>query len=122
MRLLTKEQDLGTAFRKHINADAATRAEFIRRSRGMLGVNMKALVKTMVAEKVSCRRVRKRSKSIRYVDIHDLRKHFKGKREQYIHVCNKGPEFTCTHTGTAMYAIHTFQQDNPHWHLAMFNQ
>ena len=88
----------------------------------MLGVSMKALVKTMVAEKVRCRRVRRRSKCIRYVDIQDLKMHFKGKPDQYNHVKNAGPEFTCTHTGAAMYAIHTFQQDNPHWHLAMFNQ
>ena len=87
----------------------------------MLGVNMKALVKTMVAEKVRCRRVRKRSKSIRYVDIHDLRKHFKGKPEQYNHVKNAGPEFTCTHTGAEMYAVYTFKEDGPHCHRARFS-
>ena len=87
----------------------------------MVAVSMKALVKTMVAEKVTCRRSRKRTKIISYVDIHDLRRHFKGKPDQYYNVKNAGPEFTCTHTGAAMYAIHTFKQDNPHCHLARFN-
>ena len=84
-------------------------------------VVMKALVKTIVAEKVTSRPSRKRSKTISYVDIQDLRRHFKGKPDQYYNVKNAGPEFTCTHTGANMYAIHTFQQDNPHSHLAMFN-
>ena len=87
----------------------------------MGAVVMKALVKTIVAEKVTSRRSRKRSKIISYVDIQDLRRHFKGKPEQYYNVKHKGPEFTCTHTGASMYAIHTFKQDNPHSHLAMFN-
>ena len=88
----------------------------------MLSVSMKALVKTMVAEKVTCRRSRKRSKCIRYVDIQDLRRHFKGKPDQYYHVKNAGPEFTSTHTGAAMYAIHTFQQDSTYWLLSMLRQ
>ena len=83
--------------------------------------SMKALLNTMLAEKASSRRSRKRKRCTRYVDIEDLRKHFKGKPDQYYTVKNAGPEFTCTHTGTAMYAIHTFTQDNPHSHLAMFN-
>ena len=87
----------------------------------MGAVVMKALVKTMVAEKVTSRRSRKRSKIISYVYIQDHRRHFKGKPEQYYKVKGAGPEFTCTHTGAAMYAIHTFTQDNPHSHLAMFN-
>ena len=88
----------------------------------MGAVVMKALVKTIVAEKVASRRSRKRSKIISYVDIQDLRRHFKGKPDPYYAGKNAGPEFTCTHTGAAMYAIHTFKQDNPHCHLAMFNQ
>ena len=42
---------------------------------------MKALMKTILSEKVTSRRVRKRSKTTSYVDIHDLKKHFKGKPE-----------------------------------------
>ena len=82
---------------------------------------MKALMKTILTDKVSCRRVRKRSKTISYVDIHDLKKHFKGKPEYFYNVKYKGPEFTCTHSGANMYAIHSFQEDNPHSHVAMFN-
>ena len=88
----------------------------------MLSASMKALLNTMLAEKASSRRSRKRKKYIRYVDIQDLRRHFKGKPDQYYHVKNAGPEFTSTHTGAAMYAIHTFQQDNIHWLLSMFKQ
>ena len=88
----------------------------------MLSASMKALLNTMLAEKASSRRSRKRKKQTRYVDIEDLRKHFKGKPDQYYHVKNAGPEFTSTHTGAAMYAIHTFQQDNIHWLLSMFKQ
>ena len=82
---------------------------------------MKALMKTILTDKVSCRRVRKRSKKISYVDIHDLKKHFKGKPQYSYNVKYKGPEFTCTHSGAYMYAIHSFQEDNPHSHVAMFN-
>ena len=82
---------------------------------------MKALMKTILTDKVSCRRVRKRSKTISYVDIHDLKKHFKGKPQYFYNVKYKGPEFTGTHSGAYMYAIHSFQEDNPHSHVAMFN-
>ena len=82
---------------------------------------MKALMKTILSDKVASRRVRKRSKTISYVDIQDLRRHFQGKPDQYYKVKGAGPEFTCTHTGAPMYAIHTFKQDNPYSHLPMFN-
>ena len=75
---------------------------------------MKALMKTILSDKMSSRCVRKRSKTISYVDIQDLRRHFKGKPDQYYNVKNAGPEFTRTHRGANMYAIHSFQQDNPH--------
>ena len=88
----------------------------------MAAVSMKALVKTSVAEKVTCRRSRKRTKIISYVDIQDLRRHFKGKPEFFYNVKYKGPEFTCTHSEANMYAIHSFQRDNPHSRLAMFNE
>ena len=112
---------LGKEYKETILNDVEARADFIRRSRGMEAGRMKALVKTMVAEKVTSRRSRKRSKIISYVDIQDLRRHFKGKPEQYYKVKGAGPEFTCTHTGAPMYAIHTFKQDTPPSHLAMFN-
>ena len=81
MRLFNKEPWLGKAYKEIILHDVAARADFIRRSRGMGPQVMKALMKTILTDKVSCRRVRKRSKTISYVDIHDLKKHFKGKPE-----------------------------------------
>ena len=47
---------------------------------------MKALMKTILSDKVTSRRVRKRSKTISYVDIHDLKKHFKGKPQYFYNV------------------------------------
>ena len=74
---------------------------------------MKALMKTILSDKMSSRRVRKRSTPTSYVDLHDLKQHFKGKPEFFYNSKYKGPEFTCTHSGANMYAIHSFQEDNP---------
>ena len=81
---------------------------------------MKSVMKSILSDKMTTRRVRKRSTTISYVDIHDLKKHFKGKPEYFYNVKYKGPEFTDTHSGANMYVIHTFQKDNPHSHFAMF--
>ena len=74
---------------------------------------LKALVRTMVSEKATYRRMRKRRKIVNYVDLYDLKKHFEGKPSQYDQVYNAGPEFTCTHTGAEMYAVYTFKEDSP---------
>ena len=93
--------------------DAESRADFIRRSRGLCSAELKALVRTMVSENATYRRTRKRRKLVNYVDLYDLKKHFEGKPSQYDQVYKAGPEFTCTHTGAEMYAIYTFKEDSP---------
>ena len=122
MRLFSKDQGLAKEFKEKVTVDAESRAEFIRRSRGLVAADLKALVRTMVSEKTTYRRSRKRKKIISYVDLYDLKKHFEGKPAQYETVYKAGPEFTCTHTGADMYAIYTFKEDDPHCQLARFNQ
>ena len=122
MRLFSKDKELGNDFKEKVSVDTESRADLIRRSRGLVAADLKALVRTMVSEKATYRRMRKRRKIVNYVDLYDLKKHFEGKPAQYETVYKAGPEFTCTHTGAAMYAIHTFKQDNPQCHLAMLNQ
>jgi len=121
MRLFSKDKDLGKDFKEKISADSDSRADFIRRSRGLVSADLKALVRTMVSEKATYRRMRKRRKIVNYVDLYDLKKHFEGKPAQYDQVYKAGPEFTCTHTGAEMYAIYTFKEDDSHCDLARFN-
>ena len=121
MRLFSKDKDLGKDFKEKISADSDRRADFIRRSRGLVSADLKALVRTMVSEKATYRRMRKRRKIVNYVDLYDLKKHFEGKPMQFDQVCKAGPEFTCTHTGAEMYAIYTFKEDDPHCHRARFS-
>ena len=66
---------------------------------------MKSVMKTILSDKMTTRRVRKRSTTISYVDIHDLKKHFKGKPEYFYNVKYKGPEFTDTHSGANMLSL-----------------
>ena len=122
MRLFSKDVELGKEFKEKVTVDSESRAEFIRRSRGLVAADLKALVRTMVSEKATYRRTRKRRKLVNYVDLYDLKKHFEGKPSQYDQVYKAGPEFTCTHTGAEMYAIYTFKEDDPHCRLATFNQ
>ena len=121
MRLFTKDKDLATDFKAKVNADAESRADFIRRSRGLVAADLKALVRVMVSEKATYRRARRRRKIVNYLDLYDLKKHFEGKPQQFEQVCKAGPEFTCTHTGAEMYAVYTFKEDDPHCHRARFS-
>ena len=121
MRLFSKDAELGKEFKEKATVDSESRADFIRRSRGMVAADLKALVRTMVSEKATYRRSRKRRKLVNYVDLYDLKKHFEGKHAQYDQVYKAGPEFTCTHTGAEMYAIYTFKEDDSHCDLARFN-
>ena len=98
MRLFSKDKDLGKDFKDKVSVDTESRADFIRRSRGLVAADLKALVRTMVSEKATYRRMRKRRKIVNYVDLYDLKKHFEGKPAQYETVYKAGPEFTCTHT------------------------
>ena len=113
MRLFSKDADLSKEFKEKVTVDAESRADFIRRSRGLVSAELKALVRTMVSEKATYRRTRKRRKLVNYVDLYDLKKHFEGKPSQYDQVYNAGPEFTCTHPGAEMYAVYTFKEDSP---------
>ena len=121
MRLFSKDKELGKDFKEKVNVDTESRADLIRRSRGLVASELKALVRTMVSEKATYRRLRKRRKIVNYVDLYDLKKHFEGKPAQYDQVYKAGPEFTCTHTGAEMYAIYTFKEDDSHCDLARFD-
>ena len=99
MRLFSKDKELGKDFKEKVNVDTESRADLIRRSRGLVASELKALVRTMVSEKATYRRLRKRRKIVNYVDLYDLKKHFEGKPAQYDQVYKAGPEFTCTHRG-----------------------
>ena len=79
MRLFNKDGELGKEFKEKVTVDAESRADFIRRSRGLCSAELKALVRTTVSEKATYRRTRKRRKLVNYVDLYDLKKHFEGK-------------------------------------------
>ena len=75
MRLFSKDKELGKDFKEKVNVDTESRADFIRRSRGLVASELKALVRTMVSEKATYRRLRKRRKIVNYIDSYDLKKH-----------------------------------------------
>ena len=67
-----KDVELGREFKEKVNVDAESRADFIRRSRGLVSADLKALVRTMVSKEATYRRTRKRRKLVNYADLYDL--------------------------------------------------
>ena len=116
-RLAAKHPDLRKDLQEKFNKDEESRAEFIRRSRGLMGNELKALIETMVKETTSECTTTNRKKHTEFLDSPDLRKRFVDKPDQLENVKKRGAAFQHPDTGGNMYQLSTFTQEHPHHHF-----
>ena len=96
------------------NKDEESRANFISRSRGLLGNDLKALVQTMVSERTSEQTSTKRQRHVEYLDEQDLKKHFVDRPEQLEKLMAKCPSFEHPETGATLYQFTSFSAEHPY--------
>ena len=65
-RLFTKEPSLRQSLQEKFSSEQQSRSEFIRRSRGLIGKELMALVETMVCEKTSEVKLATRERTTEY--------------------------------------------------------
>ena len=113
-RLWSKEPSLRASFLKKFQHDDRSRAAFITRSRHLVGKELKALVETAVAEKMTERSSTKRKTHIEFMDSPDLKKRFQDKPDQLEYIRARCEAFTHPHTNARMYGVTSYTQDQPH--------
>ena len=92
-RLFTRDPGLRVSLTDKFNQDEESRANFISRSRGLLGNDLKALVQTMVSERTSEQTSTKRQRHVEYLGEQDLKKRSVDRPEQLEKLMSKGPSF-----------------------------
>ena len=120
-RLAAKHPDLRKDLQEKFNKDEESRAEFIRRSRGLMGNDLKALIETMVKETTSETKATKRSRHTEYLESPDLKKRLMDKPDQLENVKKRGAAFQHPDTGGNMYQLTTFTQEHPHHHFGSYD-
>ena len=113
-RLFSKDPSLRVSLNEKFNKDEESRANFISRSRGLLGNDLKALVQTIVSEKTSEQTSTKRQRHVEYLDEPDLKKRFVDRPEQLEKLMSKGPVFEHPETGANMYQLTSFSAEHPY--------
>ena len=96
------------------NKDEESRANFISRSRGLLGNDLKALIETIVKETTSECKTTKRQRKVEYLDEPDLKRRFEDRPEQLEKLLSKGPVFEHPETGADMYQLTSFTAEHPY--------
>ena len=114
MRQFAKEPTLRQSLNEKFNKDRESRAEFISRSRGLLGNALKALVHTMVKETTSECTTTKRQRKVEYLDEPDLKRRFEDRPEQLEKLLSKGPVFDHPETGAGLYQLTSFTAEHPY--------
>ena len=120
-RLAAKHPDLRKDLQEKFNKDEESRAEFIRRSRGLMGNDLKALIETMVKETTSECTTTNRKRHTEFLDSPDLRKRFVDKPDQLENVKKRDAAFQHPDTGGNMYQLTTFTQEHPHHHFGSYD-
>ena len=121
-RLFQKCPPIRKELHDKFSTDEESRSEFIRRSRGLLGKDLKALVETMLQEKTSETKACKRKKLTEFLDEAELKKRFVHKPpEQLEKVLAECYAFTHPDSGADLYALSTFVVEHPHLHFAMYD-
>ena len=121
-RLFQKEPALRAQFNETYKSTAESRTAFITRSRGLVGDDLKKLVQTTVTETRSQHSSSKRRTRTDFLDSPDLKKSLVGKPDELQRILDSGPSFEHPDTGAQMYALTSFTEEHPHYHLAMLNQ
>ena len=112
-RLFKKEPLLKQSLQEKFSNDEESRANFIKRSRGLLGSELKALVETTLTERTSEFAHTKRKRHVDFLDEQDLKKRFADRPEQLANVLANGSSFTHPETGATLYQLTTFTAEHP---------
>ena len=112
-RLFAKEPSLRQSLKEKFNSEQHSRDEFINRSRGLLGSELKAVVVTMVSEKTTEVKLATRKRKTEYLDSVDLKKRFADKPDECAKLMAAGYTFLHPDTGAELYALTTFALEHP---------
>ena len=119
-RLFAKDPALREEFKDKFQNVDGSRTAFMIRARGLMGDEMKALVKTVLTETTTQTNSLKRKQHVEYLDEADLKKRPADKPEQVQRILDKGPLFEHPETGAQMYTFRTFTQAQTHCYVAMY--
>ena len=120
-RLASKHPEIRRELQEKCSKDEESRAEFIRRSRGLMGNDLKALIETMVKETTSECTTTNRKRHTDFLDSPDLRNRFVNKPDQLENVKKRGAAFQHPDTGANMYQLTTFTQEHTHHHFGSYD-
>ena len=112
-RLFTKEPSLRQSLQEKFSSEQQSRSEFIRRSRGLIGKELKALVETMLCEKTAEIKSSTRKRHTEYLDEVDLKRRFVDKPDECAKLMAAGYTFLHPDTGAELYALTTFALEHP---------
>ena len=120
-RLTAKHPYIRTDLQEKFSKDEESRAEFISRSRGLIGSDLKAVIDTMLKETTSESKSTKRSKHTEFLDSPDLKKRLIEKPDQLENVKARGPAFVHPDTGAQMYQLTSFTAGHPQHHFGSYD-
>ena len=119
-RLVSKHPHIRRDLQEKFSRDEESRAEFIRRSRGLMGSDLKAVIDTMLKETTSESKSTKRNKRTEFLDSPDLKKRFVDKPDQLENVKARGVAFVHPDTGAQMYQLTSFTAEHPQHHFGSY--
>ena len=90
------------------------------RARGLMGDEMKAMVKTVLTETTTQTNSLKRKQHVEYLDEADLKKRLVDKPDQVQRIIDNGPSFEHPETKAQMYTLRTFTQEHTPSYVAMY--
>ena len=113
-RLFAKDPALREESKDKFQNGDGSRSAFMIRARGLMGDEMKGMVKTVLTESTTQTNSMKRKQHVEYLDEADLKKRLVDKPEQVQRILEKGHLFEHPETGAQMYTFRTFTQaSNP---------
>ena len=118
--MFAKEPALREEFKEKFQTADGGRTAFMLRARGLIGDDIKALVRTMLTEKTTQTNILKRKQHVEYLDEADLKKRLVDKPDQVQRIVDNGHLLEHPETGAKLYSFRTFTQEHTHCHLAMY--
>ena len=111
-RLFAKDPALREEFKDKFQNGDGSRTAFMIRARGLMGDEMKAMVKTVLTESTTQTNTLKRKQHVEYLDEADLKKRLVDKPDQVQRIMDNGGIFEHPETGATMYSLRTFTQEH----------
>ena len=118
--MFAKEPTLREEFKEKFQTADGRRTAFMLRARGLIGDDIKALVRTMLTEKTTQTNILKRKQHVEYLDEADLKKRLVDKPDQVQRIVDNGHMFEHPETGAKLYSFRTFTQEHTHCYVAMY--